>query len=367
MCSEKKHNFISNWLEWFKQHKNFRKYLILTGVYAAVAFTLVFISCYLINRSIVMDSRPTVTTVTQNSDNMLYGVKIDFGGEKYSTLLSDVPQDVLDLSFSFDDKYCTYIYNGEIVIIDIEENKIVETIAEKAAITNACLMSNRNIIIYITHDTAKGNIALYTYNIDSKSKTQQKEMTVSKDTSIINLGYSTATSIVFFETRSNSGAKARDTINYFDIMKRLHYERLYLTQKVIMLNKMVKFYYENNDNILYSQFKAVSGIENTKIKLLGCDLNDNIYMQSLDNSNTLFIMDDSGNIKTTELEDLYFYKTYSNQDGFFLIYNDYLMNIASDAQTKIHYDNKLHFLGMGGNKIYFRSLNGDIVAIDKTT
>lgn len=348
------------------------QFIKLTVIYAACAFVIVFIICFLINNFIVMENNTPRTSSSNGDQFTLNGVNVDTQSPSDSGInvvkISGIPADASDIAFSFDGKYCTYIFDGKLSILDTGKNKTIQTISEASDITNAMLMCNRNILIYLTIgnlSSANDILSVYTYNIDTGITVKQKSFNVPKNTGISNLGYSTATSTVYFVARNLSDPNSGDTLYYLDIMKSLHSQPLgFCVNHIVMLNKSVKFYYEDPNNILFSRLKAVNGIDN-KIKLLGCDKNDTVYMQSLDNQDNLLQMDSSGNIQTIKLQDKNFNSVFYDQNEVYLVYGNYLTDISSDPQKKMQFDPRLHFLGACGDKVYFRDPGGDIIQLIK--
>jgi hypothetical protein len=349
--------------------------LRLTGIYAAAAFIIVFAVCLLINSNIVEDANPTRIDHLSNSKNALNGVIIDKKAPVASNVsngfqISGIPADITDLAFSYDDKYCTYVYKGKLMVFNIGKNMIQKTISESSGIANSILMSSRNIIIYLTVgklSSASKIVTVYTYNIDTDSKTVQKSITLTDNEDIFDLGYSTATSTVFFDTKSTGSKSPSDKVYYLDIMKRLHSLPLGVQIKnIVMLNKIVKFYYQGQDNILYNKSKMVKSIGNSKVELLGCDSNDTVYMQLLDSPGKILKMDSSGNIQTIKLQDASYHKVYCGQDGVYLIYSNYMINLASDPQKTTSFDKNLIFLGIGGDFLYFRDQTNNILSVKKS-
>jgi len=172
---------------------------------------------------------------------------------------------------------------------------------------------------------------------------------------------------VFFATKNTGRTSSCDTVYYLDIMKRLHSLPLGVQIKnIVMLNKIIKFYYQGEDNILYNKSKMVKSIGNSKVELLGCDSNDNVYIHPLDSPGKILKMDSSGNSHTINLQNASYNKLYCGQDGVYLIYSNYLINLASDPKKIISFDKKLIFLGIGGDFLYFRDQMNNILSVKKS-
>lgn len=348
-----------------KHNRKPRKLLKLTGIYAAGTFVMVLVVCLFLNGSFVMDHNAAYTGTSEGGMTTLNGAMIDAHQNSCgNTTLSGVPENASDVSISYDGKYCSYISDGKLNIRDTQKNTAVRTIGP--SVLKAILMHNRNIVIYLTSGSS-GTLYVKTYNIDNGTVTEQKSIAIPGNAEVIKLDYSTATSTVFFNVRTGSGANARDTVYYLDIMKRLHKNSLgYAAQHIIMLEKSVTFFYTDAQGILHSKLKAVKGLENTKVRLLGSDSADNVYLQSLDNPNTLIKLDNSNGTSTVSLQDTNYKEAYCDKTGVYLIYGNYIINVASNPDSKMAYDGNLNFIGMGGSSMFFRDGNGNIVSLSKT-
>jgi uncharacterized protein with WD repeat len=65
-------------------------------------------------------------------------------------IITEVPNDAENISFSYDDKYCTYLYNSEIYIKDIATNKLIRKITEntgKLDYYTTCTAINGEVVI----------------------------------------------------------------------------------------------------------------------------------------------------------------------------------------------------------------------------
>jgi hypothetical protein len=89
-----------------KSSKQLKGLVILTGIYALLAICICFSVIFFMNTSIK-------THITSQDIVAKKGIKDKSDLNIISNLsLTDVPDDAENISFSYDDKYCTYLYNS---------------------------------------------------------------------------------------------------------------------------------------------------------------------------------------------------------------------------------------------------------------
>lgn len=364
-----------------KTNKKFTKILILTGMYAVLAFIISISVISVINNSIVthingFEINNSIVAQTNNVSNKKStntSSSITTVNEKPATTesadtdyingskLTNVPDSALNISFSYDGKYCAYLYNNEIYIKDIAADTTIYKIPDGASITNFILMNDRNIIIYFTLNDTSLNVK--TYDIVNNVETLQKTIDIPAGATVKHVDYSTLTNLIFINVESGNGSNLINTIYYLNIMKRLKTFRLEtVINNMILLNNTYALYFEDKNNNLYCYPNPISGFNKKKIRLLGCDSNDNVFIESLDNKNTIYIVKNEMIDKIINLNGPAYMEIYSNKIGVYIVYSNYIINLAGDINKKILLDKGLKFIGLGGNKIYFRDSNDNIVS-----
>jgi hypothetical protein len=351
-----------------KTNNRIKKLLILTGIYLVSAAVIPISIIAFLNNSIVIPASANSDTVFKgvNTSNEVTttasGIKTQTA-ENAPGKITDVPQSALNISFSFDEKYCVYLYNGEIYIKDVAKDNTVNTISDSLEIKKFILMDDRNIIIYFTiKDTS---LNLKTFNIDSNFNSLQKTMDIPKDASIKYVDYSSMLNQVLVNIQNGKDGKISSEIYRINLMKKVFALGISkLINNMVFLNNSYAVYYEDNNNNLYSYPTAIAGFSNKKIKLLGCDLNDNVYVQSLDSKNTVYVLKNEKIDKTINLDNPAYEEAYSDKLGIYLIYSNYIINLAGDISKKMPFVKDLKFAGTGGNKIFFRDLNGNIIWVN---
>jgi hypothetical protein len=311
----------------------------LTVFYAVFTAVIMFIAIFFVNRSIVIDTSAVAETgniqTIETAGNTMSQSSI-------SSSLINVPSGTEYLSFSSDGQYCIYLLDGSLYIIDISTHKTIKQITDSNKITSAVIMYDRNIIIYFTIKPATGNngtslqdeISLNTYNIDADVKLAQKTFSVSAGAVIKQADYSSQTGEVYFNIKSDKN----EQIYNFNLMKQL--KKIFAGSQIVnmaLANDSVTLYYEKN-NMLYCHMQPVKALKNKKISLLGCDMNDNVYVRSLNDKKYVYVIKGVSIIKTILLSDTGFSKVYSNKTNIYLIYSDYFIKLSPNSIDKYAYE-----------------------------
>ena len=327
-----------------------RALIFLTFIYAFGTFIFCFALIYHLNASIVT-----------HSDSQGNVINTKAASSEIQNLKINMPNGAENISFSYNDKYCTYLYNSEIYIKETGSNKLVRKISEKSGIKKLMLMGNRNIIMYfcISNRTLK----LKTYNIENGLITIQKSFIISGNSIIKSVDYSSATNLIFIDMEQISGNNKKDNLYYLNIMKNV--KQIYPGHQVnnmLLANNSLALYFEDGNNSLYCHSKLISGVKRAHI--IGCDANDNVYAKSLDDKSTIYVVNNNNLITTQKLNDLNFIGFYTNKSDVYVIYKNYIINLTS--KTKLTYNNNLKFIGMGGLNVYFKDSNNNIIEMKRT-
>lgn len=96
---------------------------------------------------------------------------------------------------------------------------------------------------------------------------------------------------------------------------------------------------------------------NEKIKLLGCDVNDNIYVQSMTQKNNFYVLNNNKIMNTIKLKDCDYTKILYNGSAIYVVYRNYVINLVNDTNKKITYDKNTSFMNIVDKRIYVRNNN----------
>lgn len=339
------------------------KLLRMTGIYAAAAFAICFIVLFSLNSSIVF----AATTGAQAAANTA-NAKASAGNaetpaptsaNKPVLTLKGVPAGAQDIAFSFDDKYCTYMYQSKLYVKDMKTGGTLKAITGNA-ITSPVLMSDRDILLYFT--PGSGTITLNTYNIDNGQSTKQTSFSYPAGSKVKAVTYSNATNLVYVNIEQTKNGSETDAVYLINIMKNVQTVSLStVVNNMVLLGKTNSLYYNNAQNTVYMNGKPVSGLQ--KSKVIGRDAEDRVYAQSANSAGAIYILENGKLFKTLTLPDTNVNKYYADQKGVYAVYSGYLVNLTGDMQSKLQYDSGLEFLGIGGSNAYFRDAGGDIVGL----
>jgi len=348
-----------------KLHKKLKIRLILTGVYLILAAVISISVIAAINNSIVIHIvKNNFIAQTNNATNIENTT--ESSGKPSVTVnlpeikLTSIPDDAINLSFSFDGKYCVYLYNNSIYIKDINADKTVNQISDNTVIANFTLMNDRNRIIYFTIKDTSLNIN--TFDIENNIGTFQKTINIPAGAIIKYVEYSSSLNQILINVESGKGTNLISRIYRINLMKAIYTLGISSEiNKMVLLNDTYCLYFEDKNNNLYCYPEPVTGFNKKKIHLLGNDLNDNVYVQSLENKNIIYVLKNKKIEKTINLTDPSYTGAYSNKLGVYLIYKNYILNLAGDINKKMLFDKDLKFTGIGGDKIFFRDTKDNII------
>ena len=283
-------------------------------------------------------------------------------------MLMSLPSDASHIVFSYDGKYCVCMSGGKIVVIDILTDQILRTLQAKEPITQIMLLNNQDIVLYFVLNSAGRQLGIYTFNIVTEKTAQQKVIPVSKGDTLKQVGYAASMSAVFFNIESGSGKTAVDHLEYLNINKSLKpiSTNKRIVENIVPLNKQMALYYVDSSNKLYCHSKHVPGFEAKNVRLLGCDKSDNIYVQSLDQKDTIYVLNQEKISGTITLAGGDTSTIYADNSNVYAVYENYIVNLSGDAASRQDFDASLKFLGTGGDRFYFTYGNKRFFCVKST-
>ncbi len=349
--------------------KNVLLFFKLTCLYAVISFGLCFATLAHLDNSVVLSphSAPAQANATPCASAMASvpravaatapspAAALSFP----ASAMTGIPLDAKDISFSFDGRYCTYLYRSELKIYDIQSDKVIKAIAG-SNIYRPVLMSDRDILLYCTSN--KKNFYLHSYRIESDQDTVHKSLALSAGTKIKDMVYSGATGLVFINySRVRSGIES-DTIYCMDVMENV--TKLSLSgviDNMVILNGEKSMYYNDEATNLYLHGKPFAGMKAGR--LLGRDAQDRVYVQSVVDTRSISIIEKEAVRSKFTLPASNFNQFYSDGNDLYAIYNDRIVKISGDAGEEMAFDKRLRFIGLGGSTAYFRSSGKEIIGI----
>lgn len=240
------------------------------------------------------------------------------------------------LQFSYNNKYYSYLKDSKIYINNVSDGKNVDIIEETEPICYYNLLYDKNLILYFTEtkSTNSSKLQLKTYEINSKKKMEYNKFTVNNFSSIKDMNMSPIINIIYINVETKTNKVTNNIIYKLDLFNNMSQVKSgILINKMIMLQHKDKIYYEDSKSNIYSGGEVLS-LFKEKVDILGIDYDDNIYFISRDNKNKVYKVLNNKIVDTIELSDTDLVSTYANNEGVYLIYPTYVINVASDDPYK---------------------------------
>lgn len=343
--------------------------LFFAGLYAVLAVAVVLTTLYYFNNFYLANDKieNMANADTNNYETASTAVANIISEKKYK--ITGIPVNSTDIFFSYDNKYCIYLYQGIVYVKEIDTNKTVYKIKDSSRIERAVLMDDRNVIIYFTINSnllqSSKNISITSHDIEKNTKIAQKTFNVGLNTRIKQIDYSSLTNLIFLNIETSVKNKVSDQIYYLNVnekVSKLSTEKI--VNNMVLLGGSFDLYYQDNKGILYCNSKKAGVFENQQINLLGRDSNDNIYVQPWIKKDTVYVISGSKIIRTIHLSDTGFLKLQYGRTGIFAIYDSYIINLENNKDEKIAYDNNYSFTNLINDRIYLKDKNNVIMSLN---
>lgn len=202
-----------------------------------------------------------------------------------------VPEDVQNISMSFNAKFGAYLNNGVLHIINVDNNKDKKVAGlGKDKITYYKWLPDRDMVIYSsdTKGGKKGTIQMSTYEADSEVARDYPEISgLASKSQVMDIELSPYTNVVYAKINTSD---TKSKIIRFNIMSQYaHIMNLNadaIIKECTYVNKLV---YQNEGEGIYiydgiNRNKNRVPIDATKVRVLDIDLNDMLYVGKIDTS-----------------------------------------------------------------------------------
>lgn len=277
----------------------------------------------------------------------------------YAQKIAGVPADA-EMYFSFDGRYCAYMDGGALTVRETASGAQAAAVAGEGLVW-AQFLDERDALLYLTLQGEA--LSVNNCNAGNGRDTRQLSIKLPGDAKVKAADVSCARGYLCVNVRT--GTKFfYDEVYSVDIMKRT--VRLNLQETIndmAVAERTRAVYYTNGSGYLYCGEKALSGKEEGT--LLGIDAKDKVYFQKAADKSTVFVFE--GEEKTAELQlpnianILRFYKT---PKSVYAVYDGYLLDITGDLTKRFEYDKSMGFMGIGGNSVFLRGADGDVIGFD---
>lgn len=273
----------------------------------------------------------------------------------------ELPKDVTDIQYSFDNKYYSYLKDNKVYINSLDNGETVDTIEEEDPICYFNLLYDKNLIIYFTEEK-DGNISkvtLNTYEIANKKKNEFNTIKVTNFSRVKDMNMSPVINILYINIETKNGNYTSNTLYRIDLFNSMSIVKSgTIINRLFMLQQHDRIYYEDDDSNIYSSAGVLRLFKND-VDMLGYDYDDNLYFLDKTTKQTVYKVKSNSIVDTIELSDSDLVTTYSNCYGVYLVYPTYVINVsAKDPYRRIgKFSKYVKFEAIKGNVMYVRTSN----------
>lgn len=280
-------------------------------------------------------------------------------------LLTD---DMKSVQYSFNNQYYTYIKDDKIYINSLKDGTNVDIIEEEQKICYYNLLYDKNLILYFTQEDTKNGakLVLRTYEIATQRKSKYNNINVTNFSRIKDMNMSPIINIIYINVETKSGMYTNNILYRIDLFNDMGiYKSGTIMEKMIMLQHKDRIYYEDTKANIYSGNYRLN-LFKEDVDMIGIDKDDVLYFLSKEHKNKVYKVENNKVTQKLELSDTDVVTTYTNNDGVYIIYPTYVINVAAkDPYRRIaSLSNFVTFEAIKGNKIYLKSANHLLISAD---
>ncbi len=334
-----------------------KKFLLYFIIFAAIGTVITVTGLTLVENFVYSLNQSSTTTPLASESESQSQVK------KASTITLE--ENISNLEFSYDNEYYTYLKDSKIYINNIEDGKNVDIIEEELPICYCKLLYDKNLIIYFTqNDNGRTtSLQLKTYQIETKRKSEYNKFNVSNFSCIKDMNMSPVVNILYINVETKSGTYTNNIIYRIDLFNSMSRVKSgIIINEMIMLQHKDRIYYEDEDSNIYRGNSRIR-IFDEDVVLIGIDYDDNLYFISKEEKNVVYKVKNDKIVDTIELSDTNLVKTYTNNVGVYIVYPNYVINVASEEPYKRlgKLSNYVEFLAIRDNMMYLKTKNNQII------
>lgn len=332
-----------------------KKVLVYLALFFASGTLITVVALTFVDNFIYSLGQTSAITTSQTTTSQLKdGTKVE------------LPTDVSEIQYSFDNKYYTYLKDNKIYINDIEEGKNVDIIEEESPICYYNLLYDKNLIMYFTEDKqdSSSKITLRTYEIANKKKNEYNKFTVRNFSRIKDMNMSPIINIIYINVETKTSSTTNNVLYRIDLFNSMSQVKSgVIIDKLIMLQHKDRIYYENSKGSVYSTYGLLS-IFKKDVGMIGLDYDDNLYFIDTEERKTVYKVSNNKIVDTIELSDSDLVTTYSNNYGVYLVYPTYVINVAGEDPYKRigKFSKYVKFEAIKDNIMYLRTSNNILIS-----
>ncbi len=310
-------------------------------------------------------------------DNFIYSLSqtsaIETSSLEDETKIKDgeqikLPEKEIEIQYSVDNKYYTYLKDSKIHINSLDDGKEVEVIQEDDPICYYNLLYDKNLIIYFTEEKNdySSKLTLRTYEMSSQKKSEYNTFNVINFSKIKDMNMSPVINIIYINVETKSASATNNILYRIDLFNSMAQVKSgVIINRLLMLQQRDRIYYEDKNGNLYSSYGMVSLFRNP-VDLIGLDYDDNLYYIDSESKKTIYKVKDNVLVDTIKLSDSDLVTTYSNNYGVYIVYPTYVINVAGEDPYKRigKFSKYVTFEAIKGNVMYLRTSNNILIKSD---
>ena len=177
------------------------------------------------------------------------------------------------------------------------------------------------------------------------------------------MNMSPVVNILYINVETKSGTYTNNIIYRIDLFNSMSRVKSgIIINEMIMLQHKDRIYYEDEDSNIYRGNSRIR-IFDEDVVLIGIDYDDNLYFISKEEKNVVYKVKNDKIVDTIELSDTNLVKTYTNNVGVYIVYPNYVINVASEEPYKRlgKLSSYVEFLAIRDNMMYLKTKNNQII------
>ncbi|KAJ51821.1 hypothetical protein BD780_000570 [Clostridium tetanomorphum] len=224
-----------------------------------------------------------------STDTAVKVKKIEKKNDKKPEAEVKIPENATRVNLSFDGKYVAYYDEDKLKVVNTKDGDVKDISFEDGVkVSYYKWLSDRNrMLIGEKHNNENGHgFKLSYYDVDKDAKEEIKDLTWADENSEVeDIQASTLTNVIYVKVARSGGRSSLYWINIMKEMKRI-YPNAYLIGETAILNHEDKLLYEDatyNKIFATNREESIRITDVTKPRLLGVDIDDNVYIGSMEN------------------------------------------------------------------------------------
>ena len=237
-----------------------------------------------------------------------------------------------EIQYSYDNKYYTFLKDNKIHIYDSIKNEEIKVVEEEEPICYSHLLYDKNLIMYFTEEETYygSSLTLKTYEIDTERTSEYNTINVNNFSRVKDMSMSPIINIIYVNIETKSSLYTNNLIYRIDLFNSIsNIKSGTIINNMIMLQQRDRIYYEDEDSNIYMGSMRLS-IFGEKVNMIGIDLEDNLYFISKNDKDVVYKVKNNYIVDEIELTDTDLVTTYTNYEGVYLVYPNYIMEVSGE-------------------------------------